>query len=163
MRHHLTAGLWGAGARTRILAAALNARAISRTIAIQNALGATTLIRIADVLRNAYASAGSVLFAAHGVRAARARRTGGQWFVVWSYLRWRRALREWITDIANRAHAHRCVRYDATLCIGTTHVVQTGIAAFALNACQLIGAFGIRGTFGSAAGWRANECRQTSA
>ena len=68
---HLTLGVLSARSRARVRALVAHARSVRRAVRVHDALGPAVLVRVARVLGQARARAGAILFATHGVRAAR--------------------------------------------------------------------------------------------
>lgn len=83
MIDHLTLGVEGASAGTRVDASHLITRLTSCTIRAGDALGPTALVRIAKVIWQATAGAGSVGLFANGICAAWRGVTGLLWRRIW--------------------------------------------------------------------------------
>lgn len=73
MMNNLTFRIQTASTRARFHALIVYTCFIPRAVRVLHALGTTTQIRIAEIIRLAYARAGAVKFFAYGVRSARRR------------------------------------------------------------------------------------------
>lgn len=113
VRKDAALGVQAADTRTRIAALVVDARPIARALVVADALGPAAAVRIAKVVGDAGARAGTVLLLADGVRAA-----------------WRRIARLWRT-LGGNVHCARRTRGDGRMVqlsnrvSGETRVVRT--------------------------------------
>jgi hypothetical protein len=159
---HLTVRVLTASSRTRVLTFVSEAGSVGGTIRVDDALGATSFVRVAEVFRQTRARSGATLLSAHRVRSAWRRGARSRTFFRYGIRLTRQALDERIANETDVTNAHWRVTDYAAFGVSTTRS-RARISTLLADACEVAGAFGIADAFRSTVRRGANEFGQTRA